>query len=138
MQITADVSKISKTFQRDLTFIFNVLSKSLFGFVSYSVFQAVEKVVSFTKTHFYRERGCPTMRNCTKTFQHNHGYNIYHIILKAFDKIFVLQKTEMCDPSSKCHNSETRGSTTPCSYIFLNLLQFLYQFHYLKGKSLKR
>ena len=38
MLITADVSKISKTFQRDHTFIFDVLSESLFGFVSYLVF----------------------------------------------------------------------------------------------------
>ena len=38
MQITAEVDKISKTFQNDLTFIFDVLSESLFGFVSYSVF----------------------------------------------------------------------------------------------------
>ena len=38
MQITADVSKISKTFPPDLTFIFDVLSESLFGFVSYLVF----------------------------------------------------------------------------------------------------
>ena len=52
MQITADVSKISKTFQRDLTFIFDVLSESLFGFVSYSVFSAVENVVSFTRKTF--------------------------------------------------------------------------------------
>ena len=33
MQITADVIKISETFQRDFTFIFDVLSESLFGFV---------------------------------------------------------------------------------------------------------
>ena len=38
MQITADVRKLSKTFQRDLTFIFDELLESLFGFVSYSVF----------------------------------------------------------------------------------------------------
>ena len=38
MEITADVSKITKTFQGDPTFIFDVLSESLFGFVSYSVF----------------------------------------------------------------------------------------------------
>ena len=38
MQVTADVSKILKTFQSDLTFIFDVLSESLFGFASYSVF----------------------------------------------------------------------------------------------------
>ena len=38
MQITADVRKLSKTFQRDLTFIFDELLEPLFGFVSYSVF----------------------------------------------------------------------------------------------------
>ena len=68
MQITADVSKISKTFPRDLTFIFDVFSESLFGFVSYSVFKAVENVISFTKRCFYREQGSPTMRNYTETF----------------------------------------------------------------------
>ena len=76
MQVTADVSKIPKTFQRNLTFIFDVLSESLFGFVSYSVFQAVENVVSFTKKRFYRERGSVTMRNYAEMFQDNHGYNM--------------------------------------------------------------
>ena len=38
MQIAADVRKILKTFQRDLTFTFDVFSESLFDFVSYSVF----------------------------------------------------------------------------------------------------
>ena len=38
MQITANVSKILKTFQVGLTFIFDVLSESLFGFDSYLVF----------------------------------------------------------------------------------------------------
>ena len=41
MQITADVREISESFQRDLTFIFDVLSESLFDFVSYSVLWAV-------------------------------------------------------------------------------------------------
>ena len=81
MQITADVSKISKTFQRDLTFIFDVLSESLFGFVSYSVFQTV---VCFTKRRFYRERGSPTMRNYAETFQHNHGCNMVYKILAKY------------------------------------------------------
>ena len=63
MQTTADMSKISKTFQRDLTFIFDLLSESLFGFVSYSVFSVVENVVGFTKKRLYRERGSATMRN---------------------------------------------------------------------------
>ena len=38
MQIIADVSKISKTFQRDFTFIFDVLLESWFGSVSYLIF----------------------------------------------------------------------------------------------------
>ena len=33
MQITADISKILKTFQHDLAFTLDVLSESLFGFV---------------------------------------------------------------------------------------------------------
>ena len=36
--LTAGVSKISKTFQRKLTFIFDVLPEPCFGFVSYLVF----------------------------------------------------------------------------------------------------
>ena len=68
MQITADVRKILKTFQPNLTFIFDVLSKSLLGFVSYSVFWSVENVVSFTKRRFYRERGKPIMRSYAEMF----------------------------------------------------------------------
>ena len=37
MQLIANISKISKTFQRDFTFIFDVLSESSLDFVSYSV-----------------------------------------------------------------------------------------------------
>ena len=75
MQITADVSKILKTLQRDLTFIFDIISESLFGFVSYLVFLAVENV-SFTKKRFHRERGSVTMRNYVETFWATHGYNM--------------------------------------------------------------
>ena len=64
MQITTDVSNILQTFQRALTFIFDVLSGSLFGFVSCLVFY----VVSFTKKRFYRKRDRVTMRNYAETF----------------------------------------------------------------------
>ena len=67
MQITADVSKFSKLFRRDLTFIIQELSESLFSFVSYSVFYSVENV-SFTKKRFYTEQGSATMRNYAVTF----------------------------------------------------------------------
>ena len=76
MQITADVMKIWKTFQRDLNFIFDVLSESSLGFISYSVLQAVANVASFTKNRFNRKQGSITMRNYVETFQANHGYNM--------------------------------------------------------------
>ena len=63
MQITANVSKTSKTLKRDRTFIFDVLSESLFGFVANLVFQPEENVVNFTKKCFYRGRGSVAMRN---------------------------------------------------------------------------
>ena len=96
MQITADVSKTLKTFRRDLTFIFDVPSESLLGFVSYMFFQGVENVVSFTKKCFYRKRGSVAMRNYAETFQVTHDYNMEQ---KFFDKMFVLQKIEICDPN---------------------------------------
>ena len=49
MQITADINQILKS---DLAFIFDILSESRIGFVSFFVFLAVENVVSFTKARF--------------------------------------------------------------------------------------
>ena len=48
MQITTDIAKISKTVQRDLSFIFDDLSESDVIFVSNVIFLAVKNVVSFT------------------------------------------------------------------------------------------
>ena len=53
MQITADISKILKSVQSDLTFIYDVLSELRIGFVSFLVILALENVVSFTKTCLY-------------------------------------------------------------------------------------
>ena len=76
MQITADRGKILKNVQGDLTFIVDVLSESPICFVSFLVFLAVENVVSFTKTCFYRKRGSVTMRKYVKTFHVNIGHNL--------------------------------------------------------------
>ena len=73
---TADGGKILKTFPRDFTFIFDVLSGSFLGFASYLVFQAIENVVSFTKKRFYRKQGSVAMRNYAETFQAIYGYNM--------------------------------------------------------------
>ena len=47
MQITADISKIWKTLQCDLIFIFDVLLRSAISFVSFFVSKAVKNLVSF-------------------------------------------------------------------------------------------
>ena len=52
MQITADVNEISKTVQRDLTFILNVLSESSIHFAYFLIVFAKKNVVSFTKIVF--------------------------------------------------------------------------------------
>ena len=41
--------------QRDLVFIFDLLSESRIGFVSFLVSLALENIVSFTKTRFYQK-----------------------------------------------------------------------------------
>ena len=71
MQITADIDKLLKNVQGDLTFIFDVLSESPICFVSFLVFLAAENVVNFTKTCFYRKRGSVTTRKYVQTFHVN-------------------------------------------------------------------
>ena len=48
MQITAEVSEISKTVQSDLTFILNVLSESSIYFSKFLIVFAKKNVVRFT------------------------------------------------------------------------------------------
>ena len=76
MQLTADIGKILKNVKGDLIFIFDVLSESPIRFVSFLVFLAVENVVSFTKTCFYRKRGSVTIRKYVETFHVNIGHNL--------------------------------------------------------------
>ena len=76
MQITADISSIWENVQRDLTFIFYVLSESHIGFVSFLIFLALENVVSFTKTRFYWKWSSGTMRNYVEPFHANIGLSL--------------------------------------------------------------
>ena len=76
MQITADISSIWENVQRDLTFIFYVLSESRIGFVSFLIFLALENVVSFTKTRFYWKWSSGTMRNYVEPFHANIGLSL--------------------------------------------------------------
>ena len=76
MQITAGISKILKNLQRDLTFIFDVISESCTDFVSFLVFLTLENVISFTRTCFYRKRSSVAMRNYVEKFYANIGHNL--------------------------------------------------------------
>ena len=76
MQTTADIGKILKNVQGDLTFIFDVLSEPSIRFVSFLVFLAAENVPSFTKTCFYRKRGTVTMRKYVETSHVNIGHKL--------------------------------------------------------------
>ena len=78
MQITADISKIWKTVQPDLIFIFDVLLGLAIGIFSFLVPQAVENVVSFTQNRFYRKRDGVTMRNYAEMCHDICGYNLVH------------------------------------------------------------
>ena len=59
-----------------LAFIFDAVTKSLTGFVSFLIVLAVENF-SFTKNRSYRKRGCVTMRNCVGMFHDNIGNNLH-------------------------------------------------------------
>ena len=48
MQITTDIGKISKTFQRDPKFIYDELAEFFVIFVSNVLFSAIKNVVTFT------------------------------------------------------------------------------------------
>ena len=69
-------SKILKNLQHDPNFIFDLLSESRIGFVSFLVFLALENVVSFTKTRFYRKQSSVTMHNFVETFHTNIDHNL--------------------------------------------------------------
>ena len=66
LQITADVSKISKSVQADFTLILNVLSETCFCKTLFSSWNK-KKRFYFHKNVFYWKRGCATMRNYVET-----------------------------------------------------------------------
>ena len=76
MQITADISKILKNVRGDITFAYDVFSELRIGFASVLAILALENVVSFIKTCFYRKQSTVIMRNYVETFHANIGHNL--------------------------------------------------------------
>ena len=79
MHTITDVNKISKTVQRNLTFILNVLSESSIHFTQLSIIFAKKNV------------GCVTVRNYAGTCKGICSYNlVYNILMQLFPlKILV-------------------------------------------------
>ena len=94
MQITAEVSQISKTVQRDLTFILNVYSQSSIHFTQFLIVLAKKNVVNFTLSDFYPKRDCVTMHNyagrCKCICSYNLVYNILIQLLPLQSSVFVV------------------------------------------------
>ena len=73
MQITADIGKILKSVQSDLTFAYDVLSELRIGFVSFLVILALENIVSFM---FLSKKKQRNYGNYVETFYANIGHNL--------------------------------------------------------------
>ena len=66
-------SKMRKSAQHDLTFIFIKLSEKRSSFVKIRLVLETKNVASFIKTRFYLKRDCTKMREHAETFHANMG-----------------------------------------------------------------
>ena len=106
MQITAEISKIRKNVQCDLTFIF----------IELSVLE-IKNVASFIKTRFYLKRGCMKMRKHAETFHANKGYKLAIVF---FYTNFTVFKIEIKGTIFKRYLHENEVLHTPTFYIEMN------------------
>ena len=113
MQITADISKIWKTVQRDFIFIFDVLLRSTISFVSFLVPWRVENVVSFTRNGFSGKRGGATMR---KYVERSKGICGYNLMYNFFCIPFAIKKFSFCGALFK-HISAWEESTSKTRFL---------------------
>ena len=75
-QITAEVSKITKSVPCSLFFIFIERSETAKSFVKIRLLFEIKNVAIFIKTHFYWKRGCTKMLKHAKTFHTNKSYKL--------------------------------------------------------------
>ena len=124
MRITADISKISKTVQRDLTIIFNDLSESVVIFVPNLILLALENVVNFTQKEFSQKRGCVTMRNYVETFC---LYTAYKVAPNVLTQISSCKNYVFVAPTSRVNSAKTRFSPSQFSLRKCHIMS-LYQY----------
>ena len=68
--MTADVRKISKSAQSNISFILNILSETVNVFAYIYLVLEIKNVASFIKTRFYWKQGCLTMWKCSSVIAH--------------------------------------------------------------------
>ena len=137
--LTADISKIWKTVQRDLIFIFDVLLGSAISFVLFLVPQAIENVVSFTLNGFSRKRGGVTMRNYKETCKGICGYNLVHNFFVYFlplkSSLFVVHFSNAFQHGKEAlpkHGSQTKIVPLLVIFDLTQLIQWFECFDFTK------
>ena len=91
LQISADVSKVTKILQCDLNFIFIKLSETANSFVKISLVLEIKNVTNFTKTSFHCRRGCIKMRKHAEAFHANKDYKLAIIVVYTNFAIFKIE-----------------------------------------------
>lgn len=74
--MAAEVSKITESARRDLSFIFIGLSEKANSFVKLFLFLSIIIVVSFIKLRFYWNRGFKKLHKYAEIFHVNKGYKL--------------------------------------------------------------
>ena len=105
-------SKIRKSAQHDLTFIFIKLSGKRSSFVKIRLVLERKNVASFIKTSFYLKGDCTKMREHAETFHANMGCKMAH-----FYASFPVFKKEIKGAIFKRYLHENMSFHTPTFYI---------------------
>ena len=84
MSITADINNSGKSADRDITFIFDVVSESVIGFLQTFLVLLKMKGTSLKEIPLNRKRGSAIMYNHVETFYFFMTYNVCH---KVFTQI---------------------------------------------------
>ena len=132
MHIIADVNEISKTVQRNLTFILNVLSESSIHFTQLSIVPAKKNVGIFTQYVFFEKRGCATVRNYVGACKGICSYNLlYNFLMQLFPlKILVFVAHFL---NAFWHGKETFLKSSSQNEIVPLLIVFLLPYNKYKG-----
>ena len=135
MQITVGVSKISKNFQRYLTFIlFLMYFQNHYLVLSHIRFSRLQKMLLVLQKKFLQRTRQP---NNAQLCGNVLAQSWLQYGIKVFGKIFVLQKTEMCDPFQSTITRKRAVSHPHVLIFFLIFSSFSISSTMSRGKGFK-